>query len=155
MRNFLPMRTSFNTAAISHDARYICAGSCLQQGKRKRRGGGSKKKKRPRADEEEEQANNIDSSSDDDSGSGPGAYLVCWDTRHMSQPLLTLNNVHSDDINHVIFEANTSRLLSCADDSLVCLTDLTAPPDDRLIDVRHCPFVLCLLFTHLTLHRLF
>lgn len=132
-RNFFPWGVSFNTAAISHDARYICAGSCLLAGKRKRNHAGDKKNKRLRFDPEKEDT--TDSSSDDDARKGPAAYLVCWDTRHLSQPLLILNDVHSDDINHVVFEADTSRLLSCADDNLVCLTDLTNPPDDRLIDV--------------------
>ncbi|VDM21449.1 unnamed protein product [Hydatigera taeniaeformis] len=139
-RSFLPMGATFNAAAVSADASLVCAGSCAVAGKRKHIDKMGKKSKRPRKSLDGDINDSGDGDERDvDSGGEPSAYLVYWDTRWMEQPLLMLNDIHSDDVNHLVFETNSthapSRLLSCADDGLVCLTDPTAPPEDRLIEV--------------------
>ncbi|KAL5102834.1 hypothetical protein TcWFU_003893 [Taenia crassiceps] len=134
-RNFLPKGATFNAAAISPDAHLVCAGSCMVAHQRKRIDKKIKQSKRPRRSLDEETRGSADGDDETDSS----AYLLCWDTRQMGRPLLMLNEIHSDDVNHLVFETNSphssSRLLSCADDGLVCLTDLNAPPEDRLIEV--------------------
>ncbi|VDK36212.1 unnamed protein product [Taenia asiatica] len=139
-RNFLPKGATFNAAAISPDARLVCTGSCAVTRKRGRIDKTNKSKRPCKSLNEEISGDrNGDVCDDDGDGTEPSAYLLCWDTRQMVRPLLMLNDVHSDDVNHLVFETNSpsasSRLLSCADDGLVCLTDLSAPPEDRLIEV--------------------
>lgn len=104
----------------------------------------TRKSKRPRRILDEEIGGSADGdvyddSGDENDGTESPAYLLYWDTRQMGRPLLMLNDVHSDDVNHLVFETSSpstsSRLLSCADDGLVCLTDPNASPDDRLIEV--------------------
>ncbi|VDN96927.1 unnamed protein product [Rodentolepis nana] len=145
-RNFLPKGGSFNTSAISSDGRYICAGTCAIKGKRKSNctnlGPGSKRRRLNQSVEPE----NLEDISDCEFS--PSAYILCWDTRQMVQPLLVLDDIHSDDVNHIVFENDTSRFLSAGNDCLVCLTDVRASPDDRLIDtfntegpVNFCDFL--------------
>ncbi|KAM7534481.1 hypothetical protein Aperf_G00000110898 [Anoplocephala perfoliata] len=140
-RNFLPKGGIFNTSAVSSDARYICGGTSIVKSKRKvinSKPGPDPKRRRL------EKSLLDDSDSSSDGRFSRSAYIMCWDTRQMSHPLMILNNIHSDDINHIIFESD-SRLLSGANDSLVCLTDLNAPADDRLIDTLYAesPVNLC------------
>ncbi|KAL5968954.1 Protein transport protein sec31 [Taenia solium] len=119
-RNFLPKGATFNAAAISPDARLVCTGSCVVARIDK-----TNKSKRPRKslNEEINGGRNGDVCDDEDDGTESSAYLLCWDTRQMGRPLLMLNDVHSDDVNYLVFETNSpsasSRLLSCADDGLV------------------------------------
>ncbi|CDI96712.1 wd40 repeat [Echinococcus multilocularis] len=138
-RNFLPKGATFYAAAVSPDARLVCAGSCVVTGKRKQTDKKAKKSKRLRMSLDEEIDGSGFGDNYNDSEGESSAYLICWDTRQMGRPLLMLNDVHSDDVNHLVFETNSpsasSRLLSCADDGLVCLADLNAPPEDRLIEV--------------------
>lgn len=126
---------TFNTAAINSDARYICAGTNIIKNKRKKnRAAPGPKPKRSRLDQS---AINEDADEESGSESSPSAYILCWDTRSMARPLLHLDDVHSDEINHVVFKRDSSELLSASDDCLVCLTNINAPKDDRLIDVSY------------------
>nr|CDS34210.1 wd40 repeat [Hymenolepis microstoma] len=145
-RNFLPKGGSFNTSALSSDGRFICAGTCTIKGKRKIKFSKSGPESKRHRLEQSAQPENCEDCTDSDFS--PSAYILCWDTRQMVKPLLVLDDIHSDDVNHIVFENGTSRFLSAADDCLVCLTDVNAPPDDRIIDtfnaespVNFCDFL--------------
>lgn len=131
----MPKGGIFNTSAVSSDARYISAGTSIIKAKRKRVNSKSLPDLKRRRLEQSLPDKNSDSYCSSDSHFSRSAYIMCWDARQMVQPLMTLNDIHSDDVNHMVFESGSSRLLSGADDSLVCLTDLSAPVDDRLVDV--------------------
>lgn len=134
-RNFLPKGGAFNTAAISSNGRYICAGTNTIKGKRKIKNSKSGPESKRRLLEQSAQEENGEDSSYSESSSS--VYILCWDTRQMVQPLLILDDIHSDEVNHIGFEKDSSRFLSAADDCLVCLTDINAPSDDRLVDVSN------------------
>ncbi|VUZ44314.1 unnamed protein product [Hymenolepis diminuta] len=142
-RNFLPKGGAFNTAAISSNGRYICAGTNTIKGKRKITNSKlGPEPKRHLLEQSAQEENGEDSSCGESSSP---VYILCWDTRQMIQPLLILDDIHSDEVNHIGFEKGSSRFLSAADDCLVCLTDINAPSDDRLVDTFNAesPVNLC------------
>ncbi len=59
-----------------------------------------------------------DDDDDDNDSDAQTAYLMTWDTRNLDKHLLLTDEIHSDDVNHVVFDHTTpsnSRVLSCAD----------------------------------------
>ncbi|VDD79607.1 unnamed protein product [Mesocestoides corti] len=138
-RDVLHKGATFSTAAISPDARFVCAGSCAISINKKKRKRTKKslpsKRRRGVNDVDNPNADGDDDSSNDDDTSP--AYILCWDTRQFGRPLYILDDIHSDHVNHVTFDpsSNSHRLLSCADDGLLCVADFDAANDDRLIEV--------------------
>ncbi|BHF79316.1 WD repeat-containing protein 89 [Sparganum proliferum] len=106
----LPRPVNFTCCAIEHTSRYLCAGTDNVEDCAFLR-------KRQKLDVDE-----------------PRAHILVWDVRRLSQPLAILSDIHSDCVTHLSFD-NTSRLLSCSEDGLVCISDVTVPPDDALLQV--------------------
>ena len=118
---------TFSCCAISRDGSLICCGTELYAEN-------SKLLKNARK-------HCRSSSSSDNACDFVNSYLVFWDPRNLSYPLGTYSEVHSDDINQVHFDPTSSfgylRLISCSEDGLVNLLDLSATSEnDSLLQVR-------------------